>query len=95
MSDFDYIILTNPHRESLAVPHFKNKNPKIFLSEDWDYTPPDTNFKHGNELGAYRCFKSHCFVLQLIEKDIALVMEDDCVTEYKQGWEGALESGYR
>jgi GR25 family glycosyltransferase involved in LPS biosynthesis len=94
MSKFDYIILTNPHRESLALPHFKDKNPKIFLSEDWEYTPPNSNFAHGNEIGAYRCFKSHSGGLQMMEKDIAFVMEDDCVPDYNQDWEGALESGY-
>jgi GR25 family glycosyltransferase involved in LPS biosynthesis len=94
-NNFDYIILTNPHRESLALPHFKDKNPKIFLSEDWEYTPPNNNFPHGNEVGAYRCFKSHSMGLQMMEKDIAFVMEDDCIPDYNQDWEGALESGYK
>lgn len=95
INNFDYIILTNPHRESLAVSHFKHKNPKIFISEDWEYIPPNDNFVHGNEVGAYRCFKSHSLGLQMMEKDVAFIMEDDCIPDYNQDWEEALQSGYK
>lgn len=94
MNEFDYIILTNPHRESLAVPHFENKNPKIFLSEDWEYTPPSGPFVHGNELGAYRCYMSHIMGMKMIESDCGLIMEDDCIPNYDHDWESALTSGY-
>jgi hypothetical protein len=92
---FDYIILTNPHREPLALSHFKDKNPKIFLSEDWEYTPPNNNFPHGNEIGHYRAFRSHCEGLLMMEKDVAFIAEDDCIPDSNKKWEKALNSAYK
>jgi hypothetical protein len=93
-NNFDYIILTNPHREPLAVSHFEKKNPKIFLSQDWEYTPPNNNFSHGNEVGHYRAFRSHCEGLMMMEKDVAFMIEDDCIPDYSVDWENALQSAY-
>jgi GR25 family glycosyltransferase involved in LPS biosynthesis len=91
---YDIIILTNKHRDSLAVPHFKSKKPKIFVAEDWEYTPPDSNYMHGNEVGAYRCFKAHAEGMKMMSSDVALIMEDDCVPKYDTAWEEAIESAY-
>lgn len=92
---YDTIILTNQHRTPLAVPHFKNKNPKIFISEDWEYIPPDNNWRHGNEVGHYRAFRSHCEGLEMMENDVAFIVEDDCIPDYDTDWELALDSAYK
>lgn len=91
---YETIILTNQHREPLAVPHFAHKNPKIFISEDWEYTAADPNYRHGNEVGAYRCFRSHVEGIEMMTGDVALIMEDDCVPEPNSAWEDAIGSAY-
>jgi len=92
---YETIILTNQHRSSLAVPHFTHKDPTIFISEDWPYIAPDNNFGHGNEIGQYRCFRSHVEGIDMMTKDVALVMEDDCVPDHTTEWEKALDSAYK
>lgn len=91
---YETIILTNKHRESLAVPYFAHKDPKIFISEDWEYTAPDLNYRHGNEIGAYRCFRSHVEGIEMMTGDAALIMEDDCVPDHEKPWEAAISSAH-
>lgn len=95
MNDFEYIILTNKHRDPLAVSHFAQFEPKIFVSEDWEYHPPDFNWMHGNEVGHYRAFRSHCEGLEMMEKDVAFIAEDDCIPDYNTDWQKALDSAYK
>lgn len=95
MSEFDFIILTNKHRDALAVPHYIDQDPKIFISKDWEYNSPDGNFYHGNEIGAYRCYMSHIMGLKLIEGDCGLIMEDDCVPNPDMDWKKSLDSAYK
>jgi len=92
---YNTIILTNTHRDPLAVPHFKHKNPIIFTSDDWEYNPPDNNFPHGNEIGHYRAFRSHCEGLKMMNKPVALILEDDCIPDYTKDWQAAIDSAYK
>lgn len=90
MVEFDILVVATRKRPSLITEYLNDIPYKINYTNDYELDrawKPNLKYENyvENHTGAYRCFRGHQDVLKMMEKNIALVFEDDAVPN-REDW---------
>jgi GR25 family glycosyltransferase involved in LPS biosynthesis len=97
LDNIDIFVLATKKRNPLITPHLDKNNINYELYYTPDYVLDNSTVKHkeytfseGNLIAHYRIFKGHQDVMRKINKDYALIFEDDAVPNCKD-WVEIIE----
>jgi len=95
----EIIIVGNKRKEIITTEFLKDVPHRVFYTFDYDL-PKDfkiksefLKYKSSSQfvLGAYRCFRGHQDAINSMEKDYALIFEDDAIVD-NDSWIDVLDS---